>query len=126
MDFGDAVKSGFVRYFDFVGRSSRSEYWWWTLFVFITGLVIGAIEFSLGLGTTSAYGPLSGLLSLLTFIPGLAVLVRRLHDVDRSGWWVLIIFVPLIGFVLLIYWMVIHGTHGPNRFGEDPLMVADA
>ena len=120
MGFADAVKSGFVRYFDFTTRSSRSEYWWWTLFVFLVGMVLSFVEMSLGLGG-DVYGPLSGLFSLATFIPGLAVVVRRLHDIDKSGWWLLVLFVPLIGLILILYWAVSEGTSGPNRFGQDPL-----
>ena len=74
-----------------------------------------------GVASFSAQGgPISALVSLGLFLPGLAVAVRRLHDVDRSGWWLLLAFVPLIGIIVLIVWWCTEGTRGPNRFGPDP------
>jgi uncharacterized membrane protein YhaH (DUF805 family) len=67
-----------------------------------------------------AGGPLSIIFSLVNIIPGLAVSIRRLHDTDRSGWWLLIALIPLIGFILLIVWYASSGTAGSNRFGNDP------
>lgn len=91
----------FRRYFDFKGRSRRKEYWLFTLLIALASLVIAALESATGL--VAAFGE-NGLLSIIfslgTFIPGIAVLVRRLHDTDRSGWWLLAILVPffVLGF----------------------------
>ena len=134
MNFTDAVANVYRNYVTFSGRARRSEYWWWTLYMLITAIVVGSIEYNLGLGAgvvsssgggdlAAGYegGPLSGLWSLAHFLPGLAVSVRRLHDTDRSGWWLLIVLIPLIGIILLIVWFASRGTTGPNRFGEDPI-----
>ena len=59
--------------------------------------------------------------ALALFLPGLAVSIRRLHDRDKSGWWVLLAFIPLIGAIILLIWFIMRGTQGPNRFGPDPL-----
>ena len=123
------------RYTDFSGRSRRKEYWLFFLLMIVLGLIAGMIDTMLGFGSTyrsvsgTGYsfgwathnGPVEILLGLATFIPGLAVMVRRLHDLDKSGWWLLIGFVPLIGAIVLIVFMCIEGTRGPNRFGPDPL-----
>ena len=116
MSFGDAVASGFRKYVVFNGRSSRSEYWWWILFTIIAGVVFGVVDIVIG-----TY-PLLYLLSTLAIIlPDLAVTIRRLHDLDKSGWWILIGLIPLIGSIIMLIWFVGRGTEGPNRFGEDPL-----
>lgn len=110
MGFFDAIKLGFQRYVTFEGRSARWEYWYWFLFNVIAGAVLGAISDNLG-----------GAFSLAVLLPGIAVAVRRLHDIDRSGWWVLIALVPLIGWLVMLYWTVQRGTVGANRFGPEPL-----
>jgi uncharacterized membrane protein YhaH (DUF805 family) len=68
----------------------------------------------------SEHGPIESLTSLILFLPGLAISIRRLHDIDRSGWWVLITF-TVIGIILLLIWACTRGTTGPNRYGPDPL-----
>ena len=113
MNFIDAIKAGFSGYFDFRGRSSRSEYWWFLLFVMVVNLVVSILDTTNGLIVILVY------LGLL--IPMLSVQVRRLHDINRSGWWILISFVPLVGAILLIVWHCSKGTQGDNRFGMDPL-----
>lgn len=117
----------YKRYFDFAGRSQRKEYWMFALFGLIVQLVLdgglgGNYSVLMGLRATPSFGAtaLSGLFGLVTIIPSLAVGIRRLHDTDRSGWWLLIVLVPLVGFLALLYFMVSDGTPGPNRFGEDP------
>ena len=116
MSFTEAISSGFSKYVVFNGRSSRSEYWWWMLFALI-GLFVFAIVDSI-IGTF----PLLYLIWWLAILlPGLAVTIRRLHDIDKSGWWILFGFVPLIGGIMWFIWYVGRGTEGPNRFGEDPL-----
>ena len=116
MGFADAIKSGFNKYVTFSGRAPRSEYWFWTLFTIIASIVAGIIDAVIGLGFVGT------LVSLGLFLPSLAVAVRRLHDIDRTGWWVLIAF-TIIGIILLIVWDCTKGTSGPNRYGADPLPV---
>lgn len=116
MGFGEAIQSGFRRYVDFAGRSSRSEFWFWVLFAFIAQIVAGIIDaIVLGMGI------LGGLVALALLLPGLAVSVRRLHDIGRTGWWVLIGLVPVVGLIVLIVFYVKPGQPGPNRFGANPL-----
>ena len=110
------------RYAEFSGRSQRKEYWMYTLGLIIVYVVVGFVEGILGLTGMigGAYGPLTALLLLGTLIPGIALGIRRLHDIDKSGWWLLIAFVPLIGSLVLLYFFVTDGTAGPNQFGADP------
>ena len=115
MDFGTAVKTGFSKFATFEGRASRSEYWFYTLFVFATSVVLNIIDAVTGIGV------LSVIFALVTLIPSIAVAVRRLHDTDRSGWWYLLVLIPLIGIIVLIIWFCGRGTTGDNRFGADPL-----
>lgn len=108
--FVGAVKTCFMKYVDFKGRAPRSEYWWFYLFNFIVQMVLLIIS-----------EPLSSAYTLAIFLPSLAVGVRRLHDTDRSGWWLLLVIIPLIGWILLLIWACQKGTSGNNRFGSDPL-----
>ena len=95
MSFVDAVRSGFNNYANFSGRALRSEYWWWVVFVWIAGIVANIIDRALGWsiyqttmnGIQQSSGPVAAIFALAVLIPGLAVLVRRLHDTDHSGWW---------------------------------------
>ena len=126
MTFIEAVKSGYANYVNFSGRSTRSAYWWWTLFQIIVAIVIAMVEgggtSSVGNGSASfAYNPgIIGLIwSLANLIPGLAVSVRRLHDLGKSGWNLLFALIPLIGAILLIYWFCQRGTVGANSYGDD-------
>jgi uncharacterized membrane protein YhaH (DUF805 family) len=133
LNFSQAVKSVYSKYVTFSGRAARSEYWWYTLFSFIVSIVIMFVESALGLGQgavssgdggfSAAYsgGILSILWSLGNLLPAIAVGVRRLHDTDRSGWWLLIALIPLIGLIVLLVFFCSKGTTGPNRFGGDPL-----
>lgn len=117
MNFSDAVKTVLTqKYADFNGRASRSEFWWYFLFAIIASGVLQLVDNAvLGLPL------LASIFALATLIPGLAVSVRRLHDKDRSGWWILIALVPLVGAILLIYWYATEGTAGDNRFGPPPV-----
>ncbi|HZQ13281.1 MAG TPA: DUF805 domain-containing protein [Pseudolabrys sp.] len=121
MNFGEAIKSGFTHYVTFSGRAARSEFWYWTLFAVLLSLAAGIIDRGIfdfeESTTTGVFGPL---VSLALFLPGLAVSVRRLHDLDRSGWWLLLV-LTLVGVILLLIWDCIKGTTGSNRFGPDPL-----
>ena len=119
MDFFEAISSGFNNYANFRTRAIRSEYWFWTLFVILLSIVANVVD--LIVFSSTGYGPLSMILFLGVFLPGLAVSIRRLHDGDRSGWWMLLIFIPLIGAIVLLVWFCTRGTMGPNRYGPDPL-----
>lgn len=125
MEFGDAIKAGFQKYFDFSSRSLRSEYWWWTLFVFLVGFVLSFVDAYVDVFLFAEFGFFGSVFSLVTLIPGIAVGVRRLHDTDRSGWWLLLIVVPLIGFLVLLYWFASKGTEGPNDYGPNSLDAGD-
>jgi uncharacterized membrane protein YhaH (DUF805 family) len=109
------------KYADFSGRARRKEYWMFTLLLLVAGFVLGIVEGVLGLsGTVGPYGPLSLLFMLAIIVPSIAVGVRRLHDTGRSGWWLLLYFLPIIGAIVLLVFMVLDGTRGPNEYGADP------
>ncbi|MGC1348198.1 MAG: DUF805 domain-containing protein [Xanthobacteraceae bacterium] len=115
MGFGQAISSGFSNYVNFSGRACRSEYWFWVLFVLIADVVAIAIDAAIGMQIVSS------LFGLAVLLPGLAVTVRRLHDLDRTGWWIFLGLIPLVGAIILIIWFCSKGTDGLNRFGADPL-----
>ncbi len=115
MNFADAIKSGFSNYVNFSGRACRSEYWYWVLFVIIGEIVTRIIDYGIGYPITYF------LFSLAVIIPGIAIGVRRLHDLDRTGWWLFLGLIPLVGAIILIVWFCTQGTQGANRFGQDPL-----
>jgi uncharacterized membrane protein YhaH (DUF805 family) len=121
MGFTDAIKTGFQKYVGFSGRAMRSEFWYWQLFLLLLQIVAWLIDMTLFGFNTTGVNPIGSLLSLATFLPTLAVLIRRLHDIDRTGWWALLLLIPLVGAIVLIYWACLRGTVGTNRFGSDPL-----
>ncbi|GBL20535.1 inner membrane protein YhaH [Acidimicrobiaceae bacterium] len=102
MNFQTAIRSGFQNYANFKGRASRSEYWWWALFTVILSVLLSSIN-----------GAVRDLGSLVTLLPTIAVAVRRMHDVDRVGWFTL---VPIYNFILGVR----QGDAGENRFGPPP------
>ena len=110
------------QYADFSGRARRTEYWMFTLFNLIFAIVAMVLDNLLGLKFNEQipYGFMYMLYGLAVFIPGLAVAVRRLHDVGKSGWWLLIAFIPLIGAIWLIVLYATEGTRGNNEYGPDP------
>jgi len=114
MNFQQAIVSGFQNYVNFNGRAARSEFWYWVLFVFLVNVAANLVDAVIGLGIIGA------LASLALFLPGIAVSVRRLHDLDRTGWWLLIALTG-IGIILLIVWDCMKGTTGSNQYGPDPL-----
>jgi uncharacterized membrane protein YhaH (DUF805 family) len=116
MTFTQAITTGFRKYADFRTRSSRSEYWWWTLFSILVSVAATLIDEVL-LGGSAIFDTIN---TIVLFVPGLAVAVRRLHDIERSGWWFLIAF-TIIGIFLLLYWYLQPGTVGTNKYGSDPL-----
>ena len=117
MGFTDAIKAGFQNYVNFDGRATRSEYWFWILFVILASIVLTILDGLLFFGATNGVGVLGPIFSLATLIPGLSITIRRLHDLDKSGWWFLLSFIPLIGALVLLYWFCLKGTDGDNRFG---------
>ncbi|HEY0814591.1 MAG TPA: DUF805 domain-containing protein [Pseudonocardia sp.] len=123
------------QYVDFSGRARRTEYWMFTLVNVIVEIVLGFVDRALGFGSftgntsggvsvAASVGLLGGLYSLAVLLPSLGVGVRRLHDTNRSGWWLLIGLIPFVGAIVLLVFFVLHGTRGPNRYGEDPKFVA--
>lgn len=117
----DGFVTAFRRYADFSGRSRRREFWGFML-VYILGCIALAIaDVALGLFSGDiGLGLLSGLFVLVLLVPSFAVTIRRLHDIDRSGWWYLVGFVPLVGGIVLLVFSLRDGTPGSNRFGENP------
>jgi uncharacterized membrane protein YhaH (DUF805 family) len=125
MNMQEAVKAVLSKYATFEGRASRSEFWWYVLALIIVAVIIKLVDGALVapmLGfepfDPMAGQPLSIILALVFLLPSLAVTVRRLHDIDRSGWWYFVNLVPLIGPLVLLYWEVQPGTEGTNQFGE--------
>ena len=110
------------RYADFSGRSRRKEYWSYLLGVVVIAIIIGIIEGAAGLSgmVGGIYGPLTALFFLGIIVPSIAVQIRRFHDQDKSGWFVLIGLIPILGGLIVLVFMFLEGTKGPNRFGPDP------
>ncbi len=119
MNFKEAISSVLGKYVDFSGRACRSEYWYWVLFVFIASVCFSVLD--IAIFPAAEWSPLSTVFSLAVLLPGLAVGGRRLHDINRSAWWLLLYLVPVVGWIILIVWAIFEGTRGPNRFGPDPL-----
>ncbi|PCC99642.1 DUF805 domain-containing protein [Halopseudomonas pelagia] len=109
------------KYAVFSGRARRKEYWFFTLFNLLAMLVLSFIDGMIGMYSLEAgVGVLSGIYALGILIPSLAVTVRRLHDTSRTGWWILLAFIPLIGAVVLLIFTVLDSTPGSNKYGPDP------
>jgi uncharacterized membrane protein YhaH (DUF805 family) len=109
------------KYADFSGRAPRAEYWWFyllVLVVYFVGMILDSMVGSNFAG--SGYGMFTALVGLALLIPSIAAGVRRLHDTNRSGWWLLIAFIPLIGAIVLLVFFVTEGTQGSNEYGENP------
>jgi uncharacterized membrane protein YhaH (DUF805 family) len=116
MTFSEAVKSGFDHYTTFSGRASRPAYWWWFLFSILVGIGANIIDAIIG-----SSGVISGLAALALLLPGLSVSVRRFHDINRSGWWILIFIVTIVGFILWLVWFTREGDPGENQYGPPPV-----
>lgn len=120
MSFADAVRTCLTKWFDFSGRARRSEYWYFALFTVLVSIAASILDSILG---TDFEGTSGGLLNLLTslalVLPSLAVAIRRLHDTSRSGWWILIALVPIIGLIVLILFYV-QDSHPDNEHGPNP------
>jgi uncharacterized membrane protein YhaH (DUF805 family) len=101
---GEAIRNGFEQYASARGRASRAEYWWWVLFTGVVQLLLGE-------------GLLGTLAVLALIVPSIAVLVRRLHDLDRSAWFLLVALIPAVGLIVLVVVLALPGTAGSNRYG---------
>ena len=109
------------KYAVFSGRARRREYWFFALFNIIISIVLGVLDVMLGTASKgTGIGLLSGIYTLAVIIPALAVTVRRLHDTSRSGWWILIAFVPFIGGLVLLIFMILDSKPGANDYGPNP------
>ena len=123
MSFSQAVSSVLLnKYATFSGRARRSEYWWWYLFVTIVFIVAEIIDRAVGLtysDLTIGGGWLATIAGIVFLVPNLAVGVRRLHDTGRTGWWLLIGLVPLIGWIVLLYFFILD-SENDNQYGPYP------
>lgn len=115
MDFNTSVKTCFNKYLTIDGRAARPEYWWFALFYVICLIVASIIDAIIG------YPIFYFVTSLALLAPAITVGVRRLHDKDRTGWWLLLGLIPVVGTIILLYWFVTRGTEGENRFGPYPV-----
>ncbi|QFS82746.1 Inner membrane protein YhaH [Roseivivax sp. THAF40] len=119
MTFTEAIKTCFSKYATFQGRAARPEFWYFALFLVLGNFLCGLIDRAL-FGTSAAGQPVSilgALFSLAVFLPWIAVGVRRLHDVNKSGWWYLLVLIPVIGALVLLYFFVQRGAGGANDYG---------
>ena len=117
MGFTEAIKSVLSQYAGFTGRARRSEYWFFCLFNMIISGVLTVLYRLTGAGLFSV---LSGLVSLALIIPGLAVAIRRMHDIGKSGWYLLFAFIPLVGSIIVIVWYCKDSEPGTNVYGPNP------
>ena len=108
-------------YVGFSGRAQRKEYWFYILFYILFGVVVALAQGALGLqDPETGSGPLSLIYALAFLLPTIAVSVRRLHDTGRTGWWLLLALIPIVGAIVLIVFYVLDGQPGDNRYGPDP------
>jgi uncharacterized membrane protein YhaH (DUF805 family) len=122
MQFPEAVRVCFSKYVTFTGRARRSEYWWFVLFVALVSLVASALDFYL----STDFMVFQVIVGLALLLPELAVGVRRLHDTNRTGWWLLIGLVPVIGGIVLLVFFLIDSDPGTNRYGASTKEVGPA
>lgn len=112
MSFTEAVQTCFEKIITVEGRARRSEYWYFALCVFLINIVLNVVFRDGG-----------AIVRIITFVLNIATLtvsIRRLHDIGKSGWWYLLVFVPVIGWILLIYWFCKDSQPGANMYGENP------
>lgn len=126
MNFTAAIRSFWSRFADFKGRSRRSEYWYVQLFLVVTNLAVAGIDLALMDGDLDRFianggGGIVGLIWIFaTIVPALAVLIRRLHDTGRTGWWALVGFVPFVGAIVLLAFTVSDSSNEENKYGTSP------
>jgi uncharacterized membrane protein YhaH (DUF805 family) len=115
------------KYAVFEGRARRREYWWFVLFVIVISIVLAIVDSMMGTYNSEiGYGIIGGIFALAMLIPSLAVGARRLHDTGRSGWWLLIGLIPLIGAIVLIVFFLFDSQPGTNAYGPNPKGVGTA
>jgi uncharacterized membrane protein YhaH (DUF805 family) len=122
MDFSQAIKTCLNKYATFSGRAQRSEYWYFFLFLVIANIVASVLD-------SVIFGDIPVLYLIATLallVPSIAAGVRRLHDTDKSGWWLLLGLIPFVGAIVLIVLLCQRGTVGTNQFGPDPLQASIA
>jgi len=120
MNFTEAVESFFKNYATFTGRSSRSEYWYALLFLAILGFGLGFMEGFLNLFPNTEESVLATIAQVFVLVPSIAIIARRFHDINMSGWWYLIAF-TIIGLIPVIYWLCKAGDEEDNKYGSNPL-----
>ena len=126
MNFTAAIRSFWSRFADFKGRSRRSEYWYAQLFLVVTNLAVAGIDLALMDGDLDRFianggGGIVGLIWIFaTIVPALAVLIRRLHDTGRTGWWALVGLVPFVGAIVLLVFTVSDSSNEENKYGTSP------
>lgn len=119
--FGEAIKRAFSNYCRFSGRASRSEYWWWFLFTIIVSTALNYIFLLVSSASTALL--ISGIVSLALLLPTIGLYFRRLHDIGKSGWWWLLLFIPIIGSIILIIWFCKDSQPTENQYGPIPNLV---
>jgi uncharacterized membrane protein YhaH (DUF805 family) len=117
MTFTESVSVCFKKYFVFQGRASRSEYWWFQLIVAPAFFIFEITE-----SESSPFSYLFLVIAILTLIPAISAGVRRLHDTNKSGFYLLLGFIPFIGGLILLFFLITDGTKGKNQYGENPLI----
>lgn len=123
VSFGDAIKRAYSHYFDFSGRASLSEYWWFALYSFILSIVIMiplTVIASITYMDPNVMQIIVYIILLPLTLPGLALTVRRLHDTGRGGGWIFIALIPIVGAIILLVFELQPSENGENRFGEMP------
>ena len=126
VSFLDAIRLGFQHCFDFRSRSTRAEFWWWALFAILADVILSAVDIMMGTyNWETANGMISGLFGLGILIPGLALGARRLHDINKSGWWQLMLFgiLLIIPMIILLWWATRPSDEGTNKHGPVPRQV---
>jgi uncharacterized membrane protein YhaH (DUF805 family) len=117
--FVSAIKKGFRGYVVWNARSTRSEYWWWTLFATIAAIVASVIDTAIfSTDMMTGVGPVSGIVTLALFLPGLSVWIRRLHDTNRTGWWAWIVLIPIAGWIVSLVFVLLPSKMGPTRWNS--------
>ena len=116
MDFQTSIKTCFSKYADFSGRALRSEFWWFVLFSLLGGIVATIIDVMILGYSIESYGPVNIIFTVVLILPGIAVTTRRLHDINKSGWWQLIE-LTIIGILLIIIWCATEGEKKKNIYG---------
>jgi len=119
--FGEAIRRAIRSYATFSGRATRAENWWWLLFIVLSGIVLGVVDnLTDTKGMFGDSGLLGQLFEIAVLVPSLALGARRLHDINKTGWWLLLLFVLVIGWIVLIIWAIKRGDEGPNKYGPNP------